>query len=245
MKNKRTSIPTKVVEEVLHTSNMTCCVCKKEKKDVQIHHIDLDKNNNNIENLATLCPDCHNKAHQTGGNTRNLTPRRVKKFKDEWHKICEEKIQHSISRKSSSYNKTTLSEPDPIPYFKSLLIQKQKLLKKLEESKRGTTIDIIKANVEYIDQLINILITVAAFHPLECFQDKSPQEYFSQILNSRQQFYSLLAETYKEGSIYPIILQRHMINDIEHIIKQMVDTLWMERYDEYKNWEKQWHNWEI
>lgn len=39
-----------------------CCCCEGEKKII-IHHIDLDRNNNSIDNLMPLCQSCHVMLH--------------------------------------------------------------------------------------------------------------------------------------------------------------------------------------
>lgn len=54
---------TKVREQVLKRDNYTCRECGKNRDEVilAVHHIDYDKNNNNEENLITLCFSCHAK----------------------------------------------------------------------------------------------------------------------------------------------------------------------------------------
>ena len=51
--------------------NNTCKLCpiteeihnKRFKRNLSIHHIDYNKNNNNSENLITLCASCHQKTN--------------------------------------------------------------------------------------------------------------------------------------------------------------------------------------
>jgi len=40
----------------------TCRKCRCSSR-LDIHHIDMDKNNNNLNNLILLCKDCHRKLH--------------------------------------------------------------------------------------------------------------------------------------------------------------------------------------
>lgn len=44
-----------------------CKICKKEEKytkqGLYVHHIDYNKNNNDLNNLVTLCPTCHGKTN--------------------------------------------------------------------------------------------------------------------------------------------------------------------------------------
>ena len=50
-------------QQVLERDNYTCqCPdCKGKSSKLDVHHIDYDKKNNNLENLITLCRNCHSK----------------------------------------------------------------------------------------------------------------------------------------------------------------------------------------
>ena len=52
-------------QQVLERDNYTCqCPdCKHETNLLDIHHIDYNKKNNNLENLITLCDSCHAKTN--------------------------------------------------------------------------------------------------------------------------------------------------------------------------------------
>lgn len=73
--------------QVLFLSDRTCCVCKTVGRSVQIHHIDGNPNNNDIDNLAVLCLDCHNETQLSGGFGRKLTPWLVKIYRNDWTNI--------------------------------------------------------------------------------------------------------------------------------------------------------------
>ncbi len=50
-----------------------CIVCKeKEKKKLEIHHIDRDPTNNDKDNLCLLCMRCHKALHKGGQEVRRL-----------------------------------------------------------------------------------------------------------------------------------------------------------------------------
>ena len=49
----------------------TCWRCgdtKEDGKKIDIHHIDADRNNNDIYNLEALCGSCHRKEHHNRGD---------------------------------------------------------------------------------------------------------------------------------------------------------------------------------
>ncbi len=78
-KPNRNKVPKTVLSEVMHLSDRKCCIDQKER--VQLHHIDGNPNNNNIENLALLCLDCHDDATKTGSLSRKLDAETIKRFR--------------------------------------------------------------------------------------------------------------------------------------------------------------------
>ena len=61
---------------------MRCCICKE--RGHQIHHIDGNSANTILDNLAFLCQPCHEDAGTTSPTRRKLTPKLVRKFRDEY-----------------------------------------------------------------------------------------------------------------------------------------------------------------
>jgi len=57
---------------------------------VQIHHIDENKNNNDIDNLVALCLECHSKVTGNEGLGRKYSRNEIKKYKESWEKKCKE-----------------------------------------------------------------------------------------------------------------------------------------------------------
>ena len=85
MRNRRkNNIPPDVAAKVQFLSNRTCCVCRRQGKPVQIHHIDSDPTNNNTDNLAVLCLDCHMQTLISGGFYRKLDSNQVRLYHDDW-----------------------------------------------------------------------------------------------------------------------------------------------------------------
>jgi hypothetical protein len=80
----RIRIDPKVATEVLFLSNRTCCVCREPGKPFRIHHIDENPANNDPENFAVLCFDCHDKTQVRGGFGRGLDAAQVTQFRDDW-----------------------------------------------------------------------------------------------------------------------------------------------------------------
>ncbi len=71
--------------EVIFEHDRICCVCNKAiNKNIQIHHIDENHDNNSKENLSVLCVDCHEETLIKGGFVRRLTPELVELYRDKW-----------------------------------------------------------------------------------------------------------------------------------------------------------------
>jgi hypothetical protein len=87
MKRRASIIPPDVAAQVQFLSNRTCCVCRRQGKPVQLHHIDSDPANNDIENLAVLCLDCHMQTLISGGFYRKLDASQVRLYRDDWLNI--------------------------------------------------------------------------------------------------------------------------------------------------------------
>jgi hypothetical protein len=100
--NNRKQIPKKTQTELLFRNNMTCCICRDENKGIHIHHIDADRNNNDINNLAVVCTICHDKIQKKGGLTKEFPPDVVKKYKQDWEaSIFKKHSEQRGDRKSS------------------------------------------------------------------------------------------------------------------------------------------------
>jgi len=52
-------------EKALNHYGAVCSVCSYDKHPIvlQVHHIDIDRNNNHIDNLQVVCPTCHCELH--------------------------------------------------------------------------------------------------------------------------------------------------------------------------------------
>jgi len=82
-KKNRVEIPPEVSARVLFESDRICCICRQ-KRPVQIHHMDENPANNDPENLAVLCLDCHRDTQIRGGFDRKLDEGQVRLYRDDW-----------------------------------------------------------------------------------------------------------------------------------------------------------------
>lgn len=84
----RTKVPDSTQAEVLVQSRRRCCVCfglsrDAEIKKGQIAHLDRDRNNNQIENLAFLCFDHHDEYDSQTSQSKGLLRSEIVRYREE------------------------------------------------------------------------------------------------------------------------------------------------------------------
>lgn len=83
MKENRTPIPKEVANIALFLSNRSCCVCRTPGRAIQLHHLDGNRNNHKLDNLAVLCLQCHDETLLKGGFGRKLNSGLIKLYRNE------------------------------------------------------------------------------------------------------------------------------------------------------------------
>ena len=86
MANRRPPIPTAVQTELLTRCKRRCCLCfglkaDIEQKDGQIAHLDRNRSNNRLDNLAWLCLPHHDDYDSIRRQTKRLTAEEVKFYR--------------------------------------------------------------------------------------------------------------------------------------------------------------------
>jgi hypothetical protein len=89
MGKTRISVPENIKLEVISKCNNRCCVCQT--PFIVIHHIDEDPSNNDVDNLAPLCPNCHSQAHSSNQMSVKLTSSRIRILRDKWYEYCDKR----------------------------------------------------------------------------------------------------------------------------------------------------------
>lgn len=258
----RTSIPSNLAAEVLFTSDNTCCFCRERGKVIQIHHIDENSSNNVFENLSVLCLECHNNTQIKGGFGRTLNAPLIIKYRDEWlervkrrRDLADERaVKRQVGKETLSEQvETVMKTPikhielkEPLSkYINSLPHYKAALLRQAQPKwGTGATDTMVQANYDYIDSLKGILVALASYYSPKQFSNQSPQEYFSDVIASRFQWYRTIEEPHgpgTEGTIVNVTGSGSVIQDVENMIEDMVIAL--AGYDnefDWENWSKRW-----
>jgi hypothetical protein len=88
MKKRRTQPAAHDASSVLRLSRRRCCVCFGLHRDAgvkkgQIAHLDQDRDNNSVDNLAWLCLEHHDEYDSTTSQSKSLQLTEVKRYRDE------------------------------------------------------------------------------------------------------------------------------------------------------------------
>jgi len=86
LREKRPPIPSETLNKVLYESGMICCVCRDKNQGVIVHHIEefRDSRSHAEDNLVILCLNHHGEAHTKRELQQNLTPEKLRDFKQRW-----------------------------------------------------------------------------------------------------------------------------------------------------------------
>ncbi|MCC6186112.1 MAG: HNH endonuclease, partial [Chitinophagaceae bacterium] len=84
---KRKKIPDAIAASVMFKSDLKCCICSN--KGDHIHHLDGNRNNNSIENLALLCFSHHDSASIKNSLSRKLSKDVIIKYRTLHYSVIE------------------------------------------------------------------------------------------------------------------------------------------------------------
>ena len=260
MAKNRISVPDDTAADVLVASNHTCCKCNQPGKACQIHHIDEDPSNNDLDNLAVLCLECHNDTQIRGGFGRKLDAASVRKYRDSWNARIQERKSAVdalvISRMVGSSGHYAMSADEDqnlkIPSDKCLVEYVNTLPSMLSDAYKvaipewdtGITSKMNQATYNIIDVVKEVLVSLANWFPKNHFQDESATEYFNSYISSRFEWHRALAEPQGQGTggtMVGTIAASGVLNDVETAVEDMVSSLlWGSEGFSLKNWRNDW-----
>lgn len=253
-KKLRIEIPEDIAAEVMFISDRTCCKCRERGKTLQIHHVDEDRNNNEIVNLAVLCLECHNETQIVGGFGRKLNRHQVIKYRDDWisrvkirRNRADEIASHVMAKTITNLSRVSDSESfsPPIAFINSLPALKASALQRAREGwDTGITSAMKQANYDYLDVLEAILVSLSAYSHQEQFGDQNPRRYFSSLIASKFEWYwEHLGpdEGNTGGTISGVVVGGSVIADIEKKVCETVFALSKKLPDfSYHKWRNAW-----
>ncbi len=94
-------IPQQIETQILLNSRRRCCICFGLKRDTrikqgQIAHLDKNRNNNKVDNLAFLCLSHHDSYDTKTSQSKGLTINEIKTFRVELNKYISDNWNKSV-----------------------------------------------------------------------------------------------------------------------------------------------------
>lgn len=237
-------------------------MCRLRGKGVQIHHLDANPGNNEIQNLAVLCFDCHRDTQIAGGFDRKLSAGQVRLYRDNWKKLVSirheagykdqisqsaKPVRGALDRPSGDFSR----EPDPardirllslIESLPSRRLTVYRIAQPLWDS--GVTVQMVDANNQVIEALKEILIELALFYPEASFGQSNARDYFESTIEDLRRWHRDLVEPEGPGTggtIVFIMTGGEVISSLEKMIAEMVQGLTSGRDDfNFHAWRSQW-----
>lgn len=203
----RVPIPPDAAADVLVAHDRTCCVCNERGKRVQIHHIDEDPSNNDPQNLAVLCFDCHDLTQTKGGFGRSLDATQVRKYRAEWlTRVAEvrRKADEALLQKQVGFIAAARlpkgewyqpSELEMTAYIESIPDTMQRAYDLAQkEWEKGATNVVAQATYAVINIAERLWLGLSTWYKPNHFGEQASSEYISQYIASRYELRHALME---------------------------------------------------
>lgn len=143
----------------------------------------------------------------------------------------------------SQVNQPPLVYINSLPAFK--LVLQQQIQPILDT---GINTKMVHATLDYIESLTSILVTLANYYSPKQFGNQTPQEFISEIIESRFRWYDAVVEPLGPGTggtITLLLSAGGVAYDVEKMIEDMVFHLYIANWGDnfnYDEWKKAWRN---
>lgn len=253
---ERIEVPRQLAASVLFLADRTCCVCRERGKPIQIHHVDENPVNNELQNLAVVCFECHNDTQIKGGFGRKLDAAQIIQYRDDWiarvttRRDTADQIAaaHQITRIPPAQIERRDNLPDPrkvANYVRTLpAIRKDLYARAHQLWDTGVTSKMRQGNYDVIDVLEQILATLTGFYPTGQFGGEASRDYMNAITASLFNWHRARLEPNGPGTggtIIGPIVGGCVIDELERMVVEVVAPL-SEHVQEldYSRWQQEW-----
>ena len=258
MKKKRIRIPDDISALVLFESDHTCCKCNSAGRPVQIHHIDEDPSNNEQGNLAVLCLLCHNQTMVKGGFGRRLDATLVVKYREEWIKRVSTRrseadriaIQNGLQVILPNRSEEIFVNRENHKELEIYVLSLPGVLDAYYKAARpewdsGVSARMNQGAYNVIDGLERMLVNLAGWYPDNHFSLSTPEEYFSEFISQRFQWFSGINEPEgygTDGTIVGQLVAGNVMHDLQNSVKELAMGLF-DPLDEFdcSRWIRSWN----
>lgn len=258
MAKMREQIPRETAAQLYYLSDRTCCVCCDRDRPTQIHHIDEDPSNNDIENLAVLCLQCHDQTQIKGGFGRKLDEAHVKLARQEWHVRVKKRRDvadeiaagrqslGSVWKQTEKGGAVLMKPAGLVSYMHMLPAIRGEIYKRSRQKwDSGRSGEMRSGNRDVIDVMIQVLIALARFYPEKHFGN-SAEIYMNEMVAMRYSWHRAHLEPEgvgTGGSMVSVMVGGKVIGDVERMVCDMVFSLVelgeVDEFD-YGSWLREW-----
>jgi hypothetical protein len=258
-KKDRIPVPDSVATLLMFRSDRTCCVCRQRGEPMQIHHIDEDPSNNDLDNLAILCFHCHDETQIRGGFGRKLDAAQVTYYRDDWHRRVEARREAAdkiaLAREAGDVQTTvpTATRRDALPdhaakltnYIRTLpAIRRDAYSRARRLWDSGGRQNMKQGTLNVIDVVEQVLIALASWYPPHHFDGKEPWDYINEMKASRFEWHWAhrhpLGFKGWGGSVIMIETAGSVLDDLETMVVDMVFGLSQHLVLNSELWKQEW-----
>lgn len=242
LKKQRNPIPPDTAAEVLYLGDRTCCVCNERGRAVQIHHLDEDPSNNDVDNLVALCLLCHDDTQLSGGFGRKLNEPLVRKYRTEWYA--------TIKKRRDAVTAITSDSPPPEPpiienptqeelpkqarliaYIRTLPSLRREAYKQVQPKlESGITSEMKSGCYDIIDLMEHVLATLSSWYPQGHFDQTDPKDFVNSLISSRFQWHRYHSEPLgggTGGTMVGLDVAGSVLDEVEEMVAEMAHALLM------------------
>ena len=253
----RTPIPDDISAEVMFQHDRTCCVCCEPGKAVQIHHIDENPTNHDLDNLAVLCLQHHEETQVRGGFGRKLRAPEIRRHREDWLRrvaMRRSDADKIILERTTAIPPTINAGPWSSPSDEALATILNTLpdiyadIYKRAAPLLGSVLrnDMLRGLVMIMDVFEQSWLRLAAWFPPRHFGGIRADEYFNKFRFDRYDYHLAMWEPEGPGSGGREAAIYASMDTLEDLERDLVETvrklgLKLESFD-FDKWRDRWNS---
>ena len=191
---KRIKISNATEGKLLYQTDYKCCVCN-ERGD-QIHHLDGNPSNNNLDNLAFLCFKDHDLASLTGTLRKKLTKEAIINYRTHHYQVIENRRQKEVGSLDKPISQLTDEKLLTVTKNALIILELENIKSKYFSAEWDKRADILNELDKYVNHKNNRLsydildfLSLAVSQARGCMTENIASSIFEHILSFSPSFY--------------------------------------------------------
>ena len=191
---KRIKIPNATEGQLLYQTDYKCCVCNK--RGDQIHHLDGNPSNNNLDNLAFLCFEDHNLASLKETLRKKLTKEAIVNYRNHHYQVIEKRRKKELGALDKPISKLTNEKLLTVTKNALIILEIENIKTKYFSAEWDKRAEILNELDKYVNHKNNRLaydilefLSLAASQTRGGMTENVALSIFEHILNFSPSFY--------------------------------------------------------